>query len=64
MRIKSKQMDARSAASTNARSGEVSRYWLWEKSFELAVAIFTVADRIPAELGLSLSAQMRAAALS
>lgn len=64
MRINSNRRAARSEVSTNARRGEVSRYWLWEKSFELAVAIFTVADRIPAELGLSLNAQMRAAALS
>lgn len=37
---------------------------VWEKSFELAVAIFKIADKIPLGLGLSLSAQMRVAALS
>jgi four helix bundle protein len=37
---------------------------VWEKSFELAVAIFKIADKIPMGLGLSLNAQMRVAALS
>jgi four helix bundle protein len=37
---------------------------VWEKSFELAVAIFKVADKIPQDLGISLNAQMRIAALS
>lgn len=37
---------------------------VWEKSFELAVAIFKIADKIPQGLGISLNAQMRIAALS
>ncbi len=37
---------------------------VWEKSFELAVAIFKIADKIPQGMGISLSAQMRIAALS
>jgi four helix bundle protein len=37
---------------------------VWERSFELAVTIFKIADRIPQGMGLSLSAQMRVAALS
>jgi four helix bundle protein len=37
---------------------------VWEKSFELAVAIFKIADRIPEALGISLNGQMRIAALS
>jgi len=37
---------------------------VWEKSFELAVSIFKIADKIPQGMGISLSAQMRIAALS
>lgn len=37
---------------------------VWEKSFELAVAVFKIADRIPETLGLTLSGEMRIAALS
>ncbi len=40
------------------------QYWLWEKAFELAVAVFKVVDRIPPDLGLALTGQMRLAALS
>ncbi|MFW9842928.1 MAG: four helix bundle protein [Candidatus Thorarchaeota archaeon] len=46
------------------RDGDGVQLWLWEKSFELAVAIFKVADRIPQELGLALGVEMRLAALS
>jgi four helix bundle protein len=37
---------------------------VWEKAFELAVAIFKVADKIPQGMGMSLNSQMRVAALS
>ena len=46
------------------RKGDAAQFWLWEKSFELSVAVFKVADRIPQELGLSLGSQMRLTALS
>ncbi len=45
-------------------SGAGPQYCLWEKAFELAVSIFKVVDRIPAELGLALPGQMRLAALA
>ena len=37
---------------------------VWEKSFELAVAVFKIADRIPEALGLTLNGQIRITALS
>jgi len=37
---------------------------VWEKSFELAVAVFKIADRIPESLGLTLGGEMRITALS
>ena len=37
---------------------------VWEKSFELAVGIFKIADKIPEALGITLNGQMRIAALS
>jgi len=37
---------------------------VWEKAFELAVAVFRLAERIPPDIGLGLSGQMRVVALS
>lgn len=58
-------MDIHSTEAGRAgHAGDGVQLWLWEKSFELAVAIFKVADRIPQELGLALGGEMRLAALS
>jgi four helix bundle protein len=58
--MSSKQENGRSAGSLQ----HVGDLRAWEKSFELAVAIFKIADRIPEGLGLSLNGQMRVTALS
>jgi len=47
-----------------ASSAAWSDLRIWEKSFDLAVAVFKIADKIPQGLGISLNAQMRIAALS
>lgn len=60
-------MDSRSAGSDDGIDVADPGYRnlrVWEKSFELAVAIFKIADRIPMGLGITLNAQMRIAALS
>jgi four helix bundle protein len=58
-------MNQRAAVPTVERNaGDAAQFWLWEKSFELSVAVFKVADRIPQELGLSLGSQMRLTALA
>src|SRR6266850_6176365 len=59
-------MDSENRKATDSGSSPAGSKDLrvWEKSFELAVAIFKIADKIPQGMGMSLNAQMRVAALS
>jgi four helix bundle protein len=62
MEVDMSTLNAMQSAAKEREAGP--QLWLWEKSFELAVAVFKVADRIPQSLGLTLNGQMRLSALS
>jgi hypothetical protein len=56
MEVDMSTLNAMQSAAKEREAGP--QLWLWEKSFELAVAVFKVADRIPQSLGLTLNGQL------